>query len=510
MFDAHLPRAFVLAAIALLLAGCRTATGAGPEPAEESKPSHSPTPSQAGLIALPAQDQVVFTIENPEAFSGLEGEPRPDWTGWGAQAFAIGPDGNFWIADTAVHPQRVLHFDPAGQPLAAPSLDGQADSIYDILATDHQLWILDLAIDSVRLLKLPVDGGPATVYELPPALLEHEGLPVQNGITTLWLGDDSELITSGVQGLHLMNDSNGRLVAEPLDQLLLGGHSFAFRPDPVNHRLRLALEGTPIPIDPPLLMDAPGLIDSHPSAGFALSLYRETPVECDTYCAQVERLVGYYSPEGNLLGMARQRPSAVWTEFGHDLALGPDGHVYQLVSNPDHSVEVVRLGFTPELPPERAWSPTPAPTPLTQMLPPDQPLSQDDLPEAAGRAALLTFFSSLYLGDYEAAASLYGGDFNELDGYDPREAEEDLAVYWDHTCDQHLCLPVAEITASTIVSEDELLLEAVFMWDDGRRLEIGACCGGNPAEFPPVWRFRYPVMLVQGQWKVMRGPLFIP
>jgi hypothetical protein len=72
------------------------------------------------------------------------------------------------------------------------------------------------------------------------------------------------------------------------------------------------------------------------------------------------------------------------------------------------------------------------------------------------------------------------------------------------------CLPVADITDTEQVSEDEFIFYTVFMQPDGTRFAIGACCGGDPAATPPVWQFAYPVKKIDGVWKVMREPLFTP
>jgi hypothetical protein len=91
----------------------------------------------------------------------------------------------------------------------------------------------------------------------------------------------------------------------------------------------------------------------------------------------------------------------------------------------------------------------------------------------------------------------------------PLPGETD-AAYWENLCEILWCLPIAEVTDMEKISEDEYIFYIVFMAPDGRRFEIGACCGGDPAATPPVWQFAYPVWRVEGEWKVMRGPLFTP
>lgn len=219
--------------------------------------------------------------------------------------------------------------------------------------------------------------------------------------------------------------------------------------------------------------------------------------------SQVDYQVKYYTPAGELLGTARQYPQTFYKDFNHHLAFGADGSVYQLLSNPDHSVQVVRLGFPEDLLP-REQPITASPTPLS-VLPPFEPETTDE--DQAGNV-LLAFFSELYTGDYGAAAARFGGEIGEYARAPmPGETEEE---YWEYLCGFMWCLPVAEITDVEQVSENEFVFYIVFVHTDGSRFEIGACCGGDPAATPPVWQFAYPVQKIEGEWKVMRGPLFTP
>jgi hypothetical protein len=60
---------------------------AGPRHLAETAPPVIPTPMFTPSLKLPEADQIVFTIQNSEAWSGREGDPRPDWLAWGAEIF---------------------------------------------------------------------------------------------------------------------------------------------------------------------------------------------------------------------------------------------------------------------------------------------------------------------------------------------------------------------------------------------------------------------------------------
>ena len=185
------------------------------------------------------------------------------------------------------------------------------------------------------------------------------------------------------------------------------------------------------------------------------------------------------------------------------LVFGPDGSIYQLLSNPDQSVQIVRLGFSTELPPKTA-APQASPTQLTALLPSESAATDEE----QARNTLLAFFADLNTGNYSAAAPHFAGEFGEYAR--PQMPSESIDAYWEYLCFILWCLPVADITAAEQVSEDEYLFHVAFMMKDRTRFEIGGCCDGDSAAHPRVWKFAYPVQKIDGIWKVMRAPLLTP
>jgi hypothetical protein len=340
--------------------------------------------------------------------------------------------------------------------------------------------------------------------------MTSDGGLVSNGIFNLWLGEKGELLTSGVNGLHELIDPAGEITARPVEALTNNGHAYRTVPDLTEHTLSITVDGEPVGILPPDHVEGEPFLGFNPDGSFAVAIFRETPVEGDVPSAIIEWLVHYYTPSGGLLGIARRWPRVLWSEFGHDLALGPDGMVYQLVSNPDHSVQIVRLGFAPELLPAPQVEPAATPMPLTPPSLPQEETPLDAGTQAQAREALLSFFTFLSEGRYAEAAPFYGGNYEEIPFGNPVESGEDLGAYWERVCQGVLCLPVSGTTQAEQVAEDEIIFYVEFVMEDGTRFELGACCGANPAEFPPVWQFRYPVKKIAGAWKVMRGPLYMP
>lgn len=57
--------------------------------------------------------------------------------------------------------------------------------------------------------------------------------------------------------------------------------------------------------------------------------------------------------------------------------------------------------------------------------------------ENEAEGTLITFLSSLYEKDYEAAAMVYGGDYDQLREWNPDVGPTDLALLWKRGCEQN-------------------------------------------------------------------------
>ena len=462
-----------------------------------AQPAHK-TPTPGSNLPLPEADQVLFTIPNAESWSGKEGASRPDWKGWGAETFTLAPDGTFWIADTAVLPNRLLHYNPQGELLDEISLEDRVVYAYDLLVTPESIYVLDISAEQPKVIQFSLDGQVASEMALAQEVLQFEGEFVLPGVFNILLGEKGELLASGMGGTFELKNMAGELTYQPLEDLSFYGHTYregAY--DIASGQKPVYVDGSELETAPGFIPDGEPFLGINPDGSFALAGY--VP-ELDY---QGDHQVRYYDALGKLLGVARQHPQTFYKDWNHHLAFGPDGSVYQLLSNPDHSVQVVRLGFSGDLPPKPVLGLS---TPVKLM--PIQPNETGETEEEIARNTLLAFFSNLNAGEYEQAAALFGGQMEDF-LRDPLPGETD-AEYWEYACAFLWCLPVAEITEVEKVSGDEFIFHTVFVQPDGTRFEIGACCGGDPAAFPPVWQFAFPVKNSGGTWRVMRAPLFTP
>jgi hypothetical protein len=505
----------VLIILALLLAGCtsisETATRAAPTlPAtppqltstpQNLPPTETPTPlppTPTPGIQLPQTDQVIFTILNPQPWSGREGDLRPDWLGWGAETFAAAPDGTFWIADSAASPHRLLHYTAQGELLQEFSLPDVVIYPFDLVAAQDSLWVLDISGMSPRVIQLSTGGTFLSSVDIPPESMMMDSMVVSNGAFNILLGEAGELLLNTLNGYYQLVDASGLGAVQPLEALSYYGHTYQVGPyDRAAGQLPFYVDGARLETPPDFQHYNDTFLGFNPDGSFAVASNVQTAK------TQWDYQVQYYRASGELLGNARQQPQLYINQWNHHLAFGPDGAIYQLVSYPDHSVQIVRLGFSAQLPPI-VETPVVISTPLATML----PSASATTDEEQARNALLAFFANLSSGNYADAAPLFGGEIEEY--FRQPEPGESPEAYWADICRFLWCLPIVEITSAEQVSADEYLFYVVFVHPEWGRFEIGACCGGDPAAHPPVWQFAYPVKRIDGVWKVMRAPLFTP
>ena len=448
-------------------------------------------------VQIPKEDEIVFSIPNPEPFAGREGEARPNWLGWGAETFVVAPDGSIWIDDTAVYPNRLLHYSPQGELLAKISLENMIVYAYDLAITQDSLWLLDVSSQPPKIVQLDMNGTFQSSIEYLPKLRSQNDQLLSGGRFNLSVGRNGELLFETYNGYYEMIDASGKITAQSLEALEYYGHTYhtgVF--NEATNQLPIYVDATLLDISPDFFVGIP-FLGFNPDGSFVVAGTVETADH------QIDHQVRYYSVTGELLGTARQQPQTFGKDWNHHLAFGPDGSVYQLLSHWDHSVQILRLGFSDELTP--LAPPTPTSTPLTALGPSDSAATDEE----QARNALLAFFAELSTGNYEQAAAYYGGE--KIEYARDQMPSETIGEYWEYICTTVLwCIPLTEITDTEQVSESEFTFHVVFMTPDGLRFEVGACCGGDPAASPPVWQFAYPVKKIDGVWRVMRGPVFTP
>ena len=134
------------------------------------------------------------------------------------------------------------------------------------------------------------------------------------------------------------------------------------------------------------------------------------------------------------------------------------------------------------------------------------------LPSTASEAqgVLIQFFDLLNARKYAEADLLYGGDYEQLQIFNP-EGTEHVAL-WSSACEFAglQCLKVRTATFK-LLQGDTYVYQVEFSNPDGSRFVLGPCCGANETEMPPISQFDYRVKRIAGgKFLVMDLPPYTP
>jgi hypothetical protein len=125
---------------------------------------------------------------------------------------------------------------------------------------------------------------------------------------------------------------------------------------------------------------------------------------------------------------------------------------------------------------------------------------------------LADFLSLLHAKNYEAAAPLYGGEYEQLQVFNPEIDPADHVALWAWVCDNQLlqCLETRSITFKELRG-DSYVFQVEFSNPDGSLFVLGPCCGANETEMPPVSQFEYVVSRnAEHRYVVMNTPPYVP
>lgn len=153
----------------------------------------------------------------------------------------------------------------------------------------------------------------------------------------------------------------------------------------------------------------------------------------------------------------------------------------------------------------------PACDPLPAAPSPTPPTSLPSTAQEA-REVLVNFLSALHAGKYSEAAPLYGGEYEQLQVFNPQIDPTDRVALWTWACDYQLlqCLEVRSATFKEMTG-DSYIFQVEFSNPDGSLFVLGPCCGANETEMPPISQFDYTVSRnADGVFVVMNPPPYVP
>ena len=157
--------------------------------------------------------------------------------------------------------------------------------------------------------------------------------------------------------------------------------------------------------------------------------------------------------------------------------------------------------------PRRVTQPIPTTAPATALEPTSLPSTM-----AEAHDALVNFLTLLASKNYAEAVPLYGGEYEQLQVFNPEIAPDDFAALWAWSCDHQLlqCLEVRSATFKEL-SGDSYVFQVEFNNPDGSLFVLGPCCGASETEMPPVSQFEYTVSRnAEHRYVVMNTPPYMP
>jgi hypothetical protein len=125
---------------------------------------------------------------------------------------------------------------------------------------------------------------------------------------------------------------------------------------------------------------------------------------------------------------------------------------------------------------------------------------------------LVEFLTLLHTKNYPEAATLYGGDYEALQVFNPGIDPDNTAALWEWVCDNQLlqCLEVRSTAFNELIG-DSYVFQVEFNNPDGSLFVLGPCCGANETEMPPVSQFEFTVSRrTVGEFVVMNTPPYVP
>ena len=128
------------------------------------------------------------------------------------------------------------------------------------------------------------------------------------------------------------------------------------------------------------------------------------------------------------------------------------------------------------------------------------------------KAVLKSFFLSLNGGDYTHAAELFGGSYDVLENMNPGIVSGDPVPLWRNACTMNgfQCLKVKRIVKTKRISDTEYHFTIEFKTTDGNLFILGPCCGETESDQPGISQFIITVRKVDGGYKVMDLPPYVP
>ncbi len=288
--------------------------------------------------------EVVFSVPAGEKGVHYAGVGKSEMPAWGPLAFAVAPDGSFWIADTPAVPERLLHYSSTGEPLGIIELDETLVGVSDVAVTNSEIIILAGAPIPPKVARLTHRGAVIGSYDLP------EGLYLEDGLSGIALNDQGQVLIEREHGASLSQlVETGRAASfAPLDGYRWQGRVYSTASTTIEakglSRAAFTVGEQPVTVKVDRELGSVSLLGDDARGGvFALV----DDIAFTPYF-QVDQTVRHFSASGDLLEIARIPQDLRYVAVEHELAIGPQGDVYMMLPLPDR-LEIRRLQFVRNL-----------------------------------------------------------------------------------------------------------------------------------------------------------------
>ncbi|HAV76656.1 MAG TPA: hypothetical protein DCX53_04800 [Anaerolineae bacterium] len=128
------------------------------------------------------------------------------------------------------------------------------------------------------------------------------------------------------------------------------------------------------------------------------------------------------------------------------------------------------------------------------------------------RTTLVEFLTLLNMEKFSEAVPLYGGEYDQLQVFNPEIDPNNRIALWSWVCGNQLlqCLEVGEVSFMESKT-DIFIFQVEFTNPDGSLFVLGPCCGASESEMPPVTQFEFRVKKTPaGKYLVMDTPPYVP
>jgi hypothetical protein len=138
------------------------------------------------------------------------------------------------------------------------------------------------------------------------------------------------------------------------------------------------------------------------------------------------------------------------------------------------------------------------------------PDTSSDMDKA--RQTLMAYFDELNKGEFQSAASRFGGNLSMLADWNADVNPSDPAALFQAACARQLqCLPIRSIVSARQANDVAFDFSVEFSQPDGSLFVLGPCCGANETDMPPVSQFDCSVVKSsEDDYKVMCLPVYVP